>query len=516
MARRNYKQIEVGDIVGGIDYDSSPFDVPEDCLISSSNVLPSLLVGAISVRNGIQKFNSVAISEAGAGKAIVGLVSLYSFGGITEYFVAQAGTKLYNNTPEGTWADITGTLVFTDSANNLTSFAILNNVLYGANRSNDQLFKWTLTGNATAITDPPSGKPKILIMFNRRIFCFGNTATPVIGDYSDIDDGSAYTAGNFLNFDEGQGSSVVGAVKGQFGQMIVFKQKSIHIVEATGTTPPFTKYLFVDGIGCVSHQSLVTLPGGTIMWWDTDDIYIMNGNVISSATNHPKTKKPRLRNFFRNNVNQSRLQYVVGVYYPLLDIVRFFYSTAGSNKNNAHIDFHVKTRSFWPGTLRGTSACIRVISGQPRIMAGDTTGFSYRQDYQTNDDGSSISWNAQIPWQAPSGVTVRNKADLVYAVIDKQSNYDVLCDVFLDQSQTATIVNGVLSTSTLSGAQWDVAMFDQNNWPNEASILEASLAVNRLFKTISVNFHADSLDQPVDIFSSLITYRPLEFTRATT
>lgn len=516
MARRNYKLHELEELTGGVDYDSSPFNVPANCLIDVSNVLPSLSVGGVSVRNGIQKFNSVAISEASVAKAIVGLFSLYAQGGLTEYMVALAGTKIYNNTPEGTWTSITGTLTFTDSANNLTSFDVLNNILYGANRSNDQMWYWPLTGNALVIVTPPSGGGKFLVSFNRSMWVFGNTATPLLGFFSTTDDGTIYNNSNFLNFDEGMGAQVTGAVRTLTGNLVVFKDKSISVVQTTGSTPAYTKYLFVDGVGCVSHQSIVTLPGGIIMWWDTDDIYLMIGNQVKSATAHPKTKTPRLRNFFRNLVNQSRLQYVVGVYYPMLDIARFFYSTAGSNKNNAHIDYHVKTQSWWPGTLRGTSVCNRVIQGAPRIYAGDTTGFAYRQDYQTNDDGSSIPWNAQIPWQAFEGITIRKKLDLIYAVISKQSNYDVLCDVYFDQSQVAAIVDGVLSTTTLSGAVWDSAMFDVDDWPVESTLLEASLAVNRLFKSMSVNIHADSLDQPVDIFKLAFTERPLEFTRGTT
>lgn len=515
-ARRNYKIHEIDSLEGGIDLDSSPFNVQKDCVISVSNMLPSLNVGGVSVRNGIVKHNSVAIQESSVAKTITGLYSLYAQGGINEYFVAQAGTKLYKNNPEGTWSSITGTLSFTDNGNNLASFDVLNNILYGADRSNDNLWSWSLSGNATVIGSPPTGGGTFLVSFNRSIWLGGNSSTPLLLFYSTTDDGTIYSNSNFLNFDEGMGSKLTGAVRTLTGNLIVFKDKSISVVQTTGSTPAYTKYLFVDGVGCVSHQSIVTLPGGFIMWWDTDDIYIMVGNQVKSATSHPKTKTPRLRNFFRNVVNQSRLQYVTGVYYPMLDIARFFYSTAGSNVNNAHIDYHVKTESWWLGTLRGTSCCNRVVQGQPRIYAGDTNGFSYRQDYQTNDDGSAIPWNIQTPWQVFEGITVRKKLDLIYTVISKQSNYNVLCDVYFDQSQTAAIVGGVLSTLNLSGATWDTAMFDVDDFPVENSLLEASLAVNRLFKSVSININGNSVDQPVDIFKVAFTERPLEFTRGTT
>lgn len=515
MSRRHVKVHELDPLLGGVDYDSSPLSPHKDCLISASNVLPSLTIGGVTVRKGILKHNSSAIQETATNKQVTGLISFYAQGGATEHFVAQAGTKLYRNNPEGTWADISGLLTFTDTVNNLTSFDILANNLFAANRSRDYLVRWTLSGNATSVASPPTGIGKFLVSFNRRLFLGGNGTNPLLLYYSAIDDGTSWTTGtDFLNFDEGQGSEITGIVRRGSGSLIVFKNKSIHIVEATGTTPPFTKYLFVDGIGCVSHQSIVTMPGGIIMFWDDDDAYIIIGNQVMSATIHPTTKRPRLRNFFRDSVNQSRLQYVNGVYYPLLDIVRYFYADSGSNTSNRNIDYHVKTRSWWPGTMAGTSSCIRTITGTPRIYAG-SSGYVYRQDTNTNDDGTSITWNARTPWQVHEGFTIRKKLDLIYTQIDKESNYDVLCDVYTDQSQTATITDGVLSTSTLSGALWDVALFDTDTFPTENNVLEASLAANRLYKTISIDIHAVSADQPVDIHKIAFIERPLELTRLT-
>lgn len=516
MARRNYQVHEVGDLTGGQDFDSSPFTVPRECLISCSNVLPSTSVGGITIRNGIIQHNATAISETAVVQPIVGLHSLYNQGGFNEFFVAVAGTKIYKNQPDGTWTNITDGIVLTANKNNLVAFAILNNKIYASNRLRNQMWYWDLSASdATPIIDPPNGKPQFVVAFNRRIFTFGNSDFPLLGDYSDIDDGSAYTALNFLNYDEGMGSKITGAARRGSSVLVVFKDKSITFVEPTGTTPPFTKYLFVDGIGCVSHQSIVTLPGGMLMWWDDDDIYMMVGNEVRSATVHPSTKQPRLRNFFRNEVNAQRLPYVVGCYYPLLDVARFFYTPRGQNENTAHIDYHVKTRSWWPGTLRGNACCTRVISGKPRIYAGDTDGKAYRQDFGTSDNGSAIVWNARTPWQVFEGMTIRKKLDMLIAIIERESNFDLNCDIYFDQSNTAAISDGVLLAAVLTGAQWDVSLFDVDSFAGGNTVLEATLAVNRLFKSVSVDFKGSILDNQVNIHKLAFVERPLEFTRGT-
>ena len=83
--------------------------------------------------------------------AVNGLISFYNQNGNTEYFVSQADSDLWYNSPEGTWTPITGTLVITSTQNNLASFAVLNNILYGVDRSQDQFWQWGLTGQATAV-----------------------------------------------------------------------------------------------------------------------------------------------------------------------------------------------------------------------------------------------------------------------------------------------------------------------------------------------------------------------------
>ena len=60
MARRGVDILELKAFLGGVDYDSDPFDIPDDCLIAAYNVLPALSVGAVTVINGytVQNPNS--------------------------------------------------------------------------------------------------------------------------------------------------------------------------------------------------------------------------------------------------------------------------------------------------------------------------------------------------------------------------------------------------------------------------------------------------------------------------
>ncbi len=311
------------------------------------------------------------------------------------------------------------------------------------------------------------------------------------------------------------GQSITGVARGNFGTLIVFKNKSISIVEPyTGASIPFYKYLFTDGVGCVSHQSIVYIPGGNLMWWDTDDIYMLLGNQVISATIHPKTKKPRLTNFFRNNVNQARLQFVCGGYYPQLGIVRWFFPSPSSNTNDSHIDYHVKTRSWWPGTLRGTSCCRRIVNGQERFYAGDTNGFVYRHDSGYTDDGTGIPWNFQIPWQVLEGVHIRKKLDMLYAILQFSGTYSVLADIYTNQNLSPVITNAVLSQGSITGAQFDSAKWDQSVFANNSqTLVEASTIINYLCKTVSAKIHGTNSDVPVNLLKLLLTERPLEITR---
>jgi hypothetical protein len=516
MAKRNVSVVPLNDLVGGVDFDSTPFDVPQECIIAGSNVLPSLNVGGISQRQGIIKHNTVQLSSA-----FTGMLSYTWFG--AEYFLAANGSKIYNNSPDGTWSDITGSLTLTNSQNNIVSMDALNGTAYGADTSLDGMWYWPRTGNGALISNPPTGGGTILCSWGERMWAGGNNASPTVVFFSALSNGQDYTGTtdaltglNYINFDEGAGGAVTGIARGMFETLIVFKNKSISMVENSGTTPPFYKYLFADGAGCCSQASIVYLPGGNLMWWDTNDIYMLLGNQIVSATDHPKTKNPRMKNFFRNMVNPARLQFVCGAYYPNLDIVRYFFSAPYSNINNMHIDYHVKTRSWWgPGTLQGNCCCRRTVNGQERLYSGNYNGYAYWHDQGYNDDGSAINWNFQIPWQAFEGLQYRKKLDSLFAYIASQGNYTMYADILLDQNPIAVLLNQVISQGTLTGPTFDgTGVWDTSTFPIvTGSFVEASLAINQLCKSVSVNFHGSNSDVPVNILKILFMERPLQITR---
>jgi len=217
-------------------------------------------------------------------------------------------------------------------------------------------------------------------------------------------------------------------------------------------------------------------------------------------------------------VNNGRLNYVCGAYYPSLDIVLWFYSSPTSQSNDSCLAYHVKTQSFWPLTLRGTSCSVRTTSNESFFYTGDTNGFIYEQDNGGSFNGSSIAWNAQIPWQAPQDITIRKKGDLVYTVIQNTTNNNVLYDNYLNQNPYVSSSNNILQTIQLSpgGSMFDTAIFDTSTFGQEQTqLMEASGIINYLFKSISINFHGSCLNQPLTMFRIGITTRSLQFARLT-
>jgi hypothetical protein len=522
--------------------------------------------------------------------------------------VSQSDSDLWNNSPEGTWTPITGSLVITSAQDNLASMTTLNNYLYGVNRLEDQFWYWGLTGNAQAVpigglytvainaggsgyvvgdilnvtggsgtggqvtvtgvltegsltgvissieVTPGTGvipilgtnyvvstsasvtggkgtgatiainavTPQIngnfLVNFNNTIFVNAGSVLPTALYYSDLNFGFSYNPINYLIFNTGQGNFLTGAVNALFGNLFVFKNKSIHLVTPTGSIPAYSNQLYIDGIGCVSHQSIVTLPGGDIMFWDTDDIYRITGTQVYSATNHPKTGRPRLRNFFRGMVNQGRLNKVVGTYYPALDCVFWFFSSPSSNSNDQCLAFHVKTNSYWPLTLRGSSCCIRVIQNESFLYTGDTNGLIYEQDNGGSFNGAAINYNFQIPWQDCGDITLRKKGDLVYTIVQNETGNPIYYDIYLNQNPYAYQMNNLLQSIQLAGggAEFDSAIFDTSTFGEEQTqLMEASGIISTLFKSISINFHGSCIAQPMTMYKIALSTRSLEFARLT-
>jgi len=136
----------------------------------------------------------------------------------TSYIIRGKGTKLQlYNTTTGVWGDLSPTY----TADKYFGFVVYNDILYGCNGV-EAYFKWdgtTFTDYATA----PKGN--VLEVFEDRMFVSGVDAEPLTVYYSKISDPTDWT--NTAYVLKPLGTDSVTVLKNYYGQLLIFKQKSI-------------------------------------------------------------------------------------------------------------------------------------------------------------------------------------------------------------------------------------------------------------------------------------------------
>lgn len=138
---------------------------------------------------------------------------------------------------------------------------------------------------------------KICAVYANRLFLANESDNPSSIRYSDANT-EDFVATNSFTVDENDGDEITG-MKAAFGGLVIFKQNSIHFLTGSGATS-FVLRKLIDGIGCVSHNTIAGSPGG-LYFLGEDGVYIFNGQaaVYLSHSQQPEFQKldrPKARN----------------------------------------------------------------------------------------------------------------------------------------------------------------------------------------------------------------------------
>lgn len=138
---------------------------------------------------------------------------------------------------------------------------------------------------------------KICAVYSNRLFLANESDNPSSVRYSDAAT-EDFVATNSFTVDENDGDEITG-MKAAFGGLVIFKQNSIHFLTGFGENT-FRLVKLVDGIGCVSHNTIAGSPGG-LYFLGEDGVYIFNGQsaVYLSHSQQPEFQKldrPKARN----------------------------------------------------------------------------------------------------------------------------------------------------------------------------------------------------------------------------
>lgn len=284
----------------------------------------------VQVRYGNSIFTSTQLIEGGAAKAYTGLTQVVL--GSTLYRVATGGTKIKSISAAGVLSDITGAVVITDSQNNLTSFAKLQDnagadILIGANGVNPP-FKWTGAGSAAVLGGTPPANFKYIISHKNRIW--GTS-----GEYlyhSDLLNAESWNALYWIARFKSEGISTNDLTGlGILGDnLVIFKEDKIYMLSGESIPEGYIQEV-VSGDGCISGYSIVPLTStrfGNILAFVNRNLEIkaFNGTKDLISISEPIDNT-------LNSYNTSRAQYVSAVRY---NKQKHYLSTMSKQSSSTH------------------------------------------------------------------------------------------------------------------------------------------------------------------------------------
>lgn len=353
--------------------------------------------GSIRKRKGTLKVHSTALNS---GAALTGGREV-EFKNGTVVDVYSSKTVLYSKSGS-TFTPITGAVSLTDSQDNLMSSQVFLNVLYMAFRSGDGLVKWTGSGNASAVTTP-NNDAIILAKFKNRLWVVEDTEPNLL--YPSDSNAETFTAGNAVNLDTDDGDKVR-AMHPHLDELVAFKERSIWKLTHTRTVPAFAPREIAagQGIGCVSHQSVVAVENfrnegsPALLFRGRSNYYALVGD-----TPIPIGDKilPLLREF-----NRERAQYVSAGIDKDLKLVYFNESTGGSPTHNRCLAYDWEDDAWFLLDYAFNGFVQKVVSGVPQTWGLQYNGFIVQthigesdaaledQTYETGGGDQALGSNA--------------------------------------------------------------------------------------------------------------------------
>ena len=162
---------------------------------------------------------------------------------------------------DGTWDDITGALTLSSGASNLTSFAILNDIVIGVNKVNNA-FQINSSLSASTVGALP-GSVIPTYVYEHRGYMFYVTPDQLF--FSDLNTPATIGANNYIRPGGKNGGNILGGVDYN-GKNFVFKRHGIYAIEfqptrvnSAGDLFPFIENAnpIVPGVGTQSPHTIV-------------------------------------------------------------------------------------------------------------------------------------------------------------------------------------------------------------------------------------------------------------------
>lgn len=507
LSARTFPFVAVNNFLGVNTKDSNINMLDGEWNQDSINIL-SDPQGAIGSRTG---FSALTSASVGCGTAWCGFTEfqVHSGGSTTKHYVGGTETGLVYKLASGAYTEIWSTaLDVTDTDDKRFNFFTLNNNLIIIPGAGDLPLYWTGSGSAETLA---SGVTADWGIEWQRYGWLHSTVDPRLMYYCGAigDPRRSYTS--FLNFDD-DGESLKGCAK-QGDDLIVGKEHSLHRVQYRGTEPLFKKYAIPTSIGPVNHETMKSLPDGSVMFLAPDfNFYRLIGDT-------PFPVGENIKEFIKAGV-PSRLKYAVsGLLLRRNQYWCSFTYTSGVTQNDRTVvmDWSRPYQDKWgkqqyPWFIYDISAnCFAQVSvaGEDLLYHGNYKGRMFKDDTGTSDASVAIRHHYRSKSYDFGDPTKEKKFTDIEFSYQNKGDWDLdVSFVVNNNADTQKIVTQNMQEGVTDAPLFGVAVFGADSF---AAVTNADVvhSISRMGKTMYVTMGTDGADEAWNVYNYILHSRML-------
>ena len=188
----------------------------------------------------------------------------------------------------------------------------------------------------------PANTARFSATYNGRLFLDGGPGQDRIIYYSEPGTINQYGANNFFDMGTFGGGSITGMIS-YYNQLLVFKENGIDII-LSDSAGILQARPFVQGIGCQSVHSIVSVPNLGVFFINKAGIYLISGGYDADTLKLTKVSEG-ISGLFEQ-VSENALRFARCAYSHKYREVHFYLSTDGSATLDTGLVFHIETSSW--------------------------------------------------------------------------------------------------------------------------------------------------------------------------
>lgn len=346
-------------------------------------------------------------------------------------------------------------------------FFTYRDVTYGSDGTDNVL---AITGASPVITEKPDMVKFVMsVVYKNRVYTRDNTDKQRI-KYSELDDAETFPVNNIVDIDPRMaGDNLITALSSLYGQIVVFKTRSIHTYGGPNTkvTP------VIWGVGCINQDVVVFDGNSSLIFTDYDGVYATNLVSIVRLSDKVQTIFDA-----RHFDNDSK---VVAIFFQHKYRLSFTHEDDTTNSRELVYD----VRYGWMKTKGINVAWYAeaVFTNEHFLMFADSRNSMVHQmgkdpSVSTSDNGDAIESfgvTALVDFEIPE---VKKKIKKCYCHMDDSGNYSLKMGYRFDQDgawteENITLINPATST-------WDDGLYpydDGGDWESGGGSVDSYFPV---------------------------------------